>query len=84
MKYESLNLTEEELRSRCLIKTENEKPCWICHEDTAYIDYCTEQRVCSEECMSIQNKKLSQADTEGKNIPTADIYLFNCKRIYIK
>ena len=33
-----------------VIKDELEKPCIICKENTKYIDYCCEARICSEEC----------------------------------
>lgn len=37
-------------------KDELKKPCMICKDNTQYIDYCCEVRICSEECY----KKLTE------------------------
>ena len=60
MKYEELNVTDNELRNKSLIKSDNIKPCSQCGNGTHYIDYCTEQRICSEECMYKQNTWLNE------------------------
>lgn len=58
MKYENMELSEDELNDICIIKCSNESKCSICGELTKYIDYCTESYICSEDCMNIQNEKL--------------------------
>lgn len=60
MKYEELNLTDEQLWIRSLIKSTKERHCFICGAETKYIDYCSEAGICSEECMDEQNKMLAK------------------------
>lgn len=60
MRYELLNHNDFGLRRIGLIKANDIKPCSICGNDTRYIDYCTECRVCSTECMDEQNGWLNE------------------------
>ena len=62
MLYEKLNLSEEVLRKKCLIKGDVEKPCAICGNLTRFIDYTSEQHICSEECMKEQDLRFTYAD----------------------
>lgn len=50
MKYSESNLTDEELRNKSMIKGNTSSPCFICKEDTEYIEFCSEQHICSQEC----------------------------------
>ena len=38
------------LSAYTIVKDEIEKSCIVCKENTKYIDYCLETRICSEEC----------------------------------
>lgn len=60
MKYENTVYTEKELNDLCLIKGKTKANCSQCGEFTAYIDYCTEQYICSQECMDKQNEWLNK------------------------
>lgn len=62
MLYEKLNLSEEVLQKKCLIKGDVDKPCAICGNLTRFIDYTSEQHICSEECMKEQNLRFTYAD----------------------
>lgn len=68
MRYEKLELNEDQLREKCLIKDKEYEPCAICGQLTNYIDYCSEQHICSEECMYTQNKNISRADMFDKQL----------------
>lgn len=59
MRYEFLNITDDELRKMGLVISSREYNCFMCGNTTNYIDYCTEVGICSEECMVKQNKILS-------------------------
>lgn len=66
MKYEDLNLPEEELANKGLLKGDDKYPCIMCKEPTNFIDY-SEARICSEECMNEWNQWLN--DHCGVNSP---------------
>lgn len=59
MKYDDRFWTDDELRMKCLLKAGVSRKCSQCGANTIYIDYCTEQYICSEECMKTQNNKLN-------------------------
>ena len=59
MKF-SDKFTDEELRSKSIIRVNNKKPCHICGENTRYIDFCYETRICSTECQGIIDKECSE------------------------
>lgn len=40
----------ENYRDYGVIKAENKEQCVVCGEETNFIDYCFEARLCSEEC----------------------------------
>ena len=44
-KFNDSNLT-----GYTVVKDELKKPCIICKENTKYIDYCCEVRICSVKC----------------------------------
>lgn len=58
MKYEEMNISEKELREHTLIKAKDKKKCFICSYRTQYIEFCSEVRICSEECMRKFNQLL--------------------------
>ena len=60
MKYSELNLTETQLKERSLIKGDFNCDCAVCHKPTLYVDFCFEQRVCSEECHKIMNERYDE------------------------
>lgn len=60
MKYKDMNLTENELNQKSIIKGKELKKCSECGEQTVYIDFCTESYICSEECMRKQNEWLNK------------------------
>lgn len=61
-------MNEVQLRQHCLIQGEEFKKCAICGGLTQYIDYCSEQHICSEECMFRQNKMMSRADMSDEEL----------------
>lgn len=61
MRWEQMSLTEQTLRDKSLIKAKCVFPCAVCNTPTSYIDFCSEQRICSEECMHILNDTISKA-----------------------
>lgn len=61
MKYNFDN-DKEAFQSAILISDE-EKPCTMCGEMTRYIDYFSEGRMCSEECMSELDKLVAENES---------------------
>ena len=45
-----MKFTDKDLKTKSLIKSKEKKPCLICKQDTEYIDWCSEYRLCSTEC----------------------------------
>lgn len=62
MRWEQMNLAEQSLSNKCLIKVKCVFPCAMCGAPTSYIDFCSEQRICSEECMNVQNNVIRKAE----------------------
>ena len=61
MRWEELKLTKEDLKHRTIMSVTSIGKCAVCNEETHYIDYCTEQRICSEECMNEQDSAYIRA-----------------------
>lgn len=55
MRWEQMSLEGQSLQDKCLMKVKCVSPCAVCGTPTCYIDFCSEQRICSEECMNVQN-----------------------------
>lgn len=52
-KYKGVNnlkFKECDIKKYTLLKSEKEMPCMMCKENTKFIDYCCEGRLCSTEC----------------------------------
>ena len=45
-----MKFTENDLIKYSLIISKEEKPCIICKENTRFIEFCCEGRLCSKEC----------------------------------
>lgn len=61
MKYEDLKLSDIELRKQhTLVRARSKKPCSICHQQTEFIEFCSESYICSEECMEKLNSWLNE------------------------
>jgi hypothetical protein len=44
--------SDEDMKKYCLIKADKPDKCMMCKEDTLYIEYISESRLCSEACNS--------------------------------
>ena len=45
-----MKFTDNDMCNYNLMKSEADKPCLICGDDTKYIEYCSEGRMCSKLC----------------------------------
>ena len=45
-----MKFQDSDMKNYSLIKSENLGQCFICKEETYFIDYCCEGRLCSSEC----------------------------------
>ena len=54
--------TDEDIKRYTLIKAENKKGCLMCYNQTEYIDYICEGRMCSTECSETFYKQMSQSE----------------------
>lgn len=69
MRWEDLNLTDDELRGRSMLEGNNEEECFLCGQPSKYIDYCYEARICSEECQKTMNDDYERWLEKVANIP---------------
>ena len=53
-----MKFVEEDVRKFSIIKVDNEEPCRVCKEDTQYIEFCYEARICSTECLETTNTEI--------------------------
>ena len=55
-----MKFQDSDLEKYTLMKSKKLEKCFICKEETYYIDYCCEGRLCSSECHDIFYKKLKE------------------------
>lgn len=48
-----------DIRKYTVIEVHTQKPCVVCGDNTKYIDYCCECRVCSKECYEIITREIT-------------------------
>lgn len=60
-----MKFSEKDLKKYTLIVSEEEKPCMMCKENTKYIDYCCEGRLCSSECSDKFYKLVAEEESKG-------------------
>lgn len=54
MRWEELKLEEQDLKDKTLYVSKMQCTCTICGAPTKYVDYSTENYVCSEECIAAE------------------------------
>ena len=65
VRYESMGLSDEELKELGVFESETEEPCFICKSKTKYIDFCSEMHICSGECLKQFNRYVSELEERG-------------------
>ena len=59
VKYPNAKHTDV-IREHGLLVADDLKPCRMCNEETKFIDFCIEGRICSEECSDKLNGWLNE------------------------
>ena len=74
-----MKFTDKDLKTKSLIKSKEKKPCLICKQDTEYIDWCSESRLCSTECEQKFYDLVREQETRFLN--GEDIFNINRQKI---